>query len=457
MMPRRVVGSPCLRAVVSLMVLLLAPAPYGAFARQEKTPGSRNVTVAGKVSAAQLASSRAGGGGNADRLHATGDLVVEQSLSRPYAYIVTHGHPSGIAAVDISSPSTPRVVSRYAFSGDCAGPGITDLSYFEANDRVLLTAGVQCGESGTADGIILLDVTDVARSNDFAERTRLAVPGGVQHLFAYRHSNGGTLVFAAGGGALSVFDGSELLRGNARPLSEISVPEDVSNAPGGFYAMVAAYQAETETDRLYASGAGGYYVYDVSDPRAPALLTTISSAAVQTGHAIAPTPDGTHVITTAGYRTSPVRIFDLRPALDGTVPRVRTAVGAWTADWRDYAENVLVRWPFVFVAALEDGLQVVNMMNPLEPYTDAYYHTVPEDAPRMNGPSDGYGAWEVDVRNEDGLILLSDTATGLWLFTVQGFQGWDGRGWGLPNISTAQDWKNGPVHATEWPTGEGER
>jgi len=58
------------------------------------------------------------------------------------------------------------------------------------------------------------------------------------------------------------------------------------------------------------------------------------------------------------------------------------------------------------------------------------------------------GAFGVDVRNADGLIVISDSATGFWLFRMDGFQGWNGEDWGMPNISSVQDWDNGPVQAT---------
>ena len=54
------------------------------------------------------------------------------------------------------------------------------------------------------------------------------------------------------------------------------------------------------------------------------------------------------------------------------------------------------------------------------------------------------GAFGVDVRNEDGLIVVSDMTTGFWVFRMEGFQGWKGEDWGMPNISSAQDWKNRP-------------
>ena len=56
------------------------------------------------------------------------------------------------------------------------------------------------------------------------------------------------------------------------------------------------------------------------------------------------------------------------------------------------------------------------------------------------------GAWGIDVRNADGLIVLSDMVTGFWAFRMEDFQGWNGLDWGVPNISSVQDWENGPQH-----------
>jgi hypothetical protein len=61
------------------------------------------------------------------------------------------------------------------------------------------------------------------------------------------------------------------------------------------------------------------------------------------------------------------------------------------------------------------------------------------------------GVWGVDVRNADGLIVVSDYKSGFWAFRMDGFTGWDGRQWGMPNISSAQDWDNGPEGARKAP------
>ena len=114
----------------------------------------------------------------------------------------------------------------------------------------------------------------------------------------------------------------------------------------------------------------------------------------------------------------------------------------------------------MFVAGQTDGFQVVNWMDPANPYTVGFYSTRP--GPYMHGEAiAGYqltyaggrgnsvyeGGWYVDIRNSDGLIVFSDFDSGFWAFKMDGFNGWNGHQWGVPNISTAQDWDNGPEGA----------
>ena len=95
------------------------------------------------------------------------------------------------------------------------------------------------------------------------------------------------------------------------------------------------------------------------------------------------------------------------------------------------------------------------MMDPTNPYEVGFYDTYdgpimldkskPFDipAPDRRG-SEQNGADGVDVRNWDGMIAIGDLYTGLWLFKMEGFDGWNGHQWGMPNQSSVQDWDNGP-------------
>ena len=56
------------------------------------------------------------------------------------------------------------------------------------------------------------------------------------------------------------------------------------------------------------------------------------------------------------------------------------------------------------------------------------------------------GTFGVDLRNADGLIVTSGES-GFWTFRMNGFEGWNGNDWGMPNISSVQDWDNGPEGA----------
>ena len=154
------------------------------------------------------------------------------------------------------------------------------------------------------------------------------------------------------------------------------------------------------------------------------------------GHTITPTPDGRYVVTETEYQYAPLRIFDLKPGLDKKVQTISQPIGAWTADWHDLAHNHEVRWPLVFVSAYEDGLQVFNMLDPTDPYTVAYYdtfggpHMTPDAARWRTSPDQSQdprghdvdnGAFGVQVRDADGLIVISDMTTGFWAFYLDGF------------------------------------
>ena len=95
----------------------------------------------------------------------------------------------------------------------------------------------------------------------------------------------------------------------------------------------------------------------------------------------------------------------------------------------------------------EDGFYVFNMMDPTNPYTVGYYDTY--DGPHAkarhgaNWPS-ARAPGGVDVRNADGMIVIRRHEAGFWAFKMDGFDGWNGHQWGMPNVSSAQDWDNGP-------------
>jgi hypothetical protein len=55
------------------------------------------------------------------------------------------------------------------------------------------------------------------------------------------------------------------------------------------------------------------------------------------------------------------------------------------------------------------------------------------------------GAVGADVRNRDGVIAVADANSGIWLLRLDGFGGWKGDDWGVPNVSSVQDWNRGAL------------
>ncbi|MFQ5747188.1 MAG: LVIVD repeat-containing protein [Gemmatimonadota bacterium] len=388
------------------------------------------------------------------------DIVIEQDLSRPYAYVGRmQGSDKGFDIIDLRDPARARILYRWRIEDVDLHQGLggMDPKYFKLGKRVYLVQSVQFAPGPDNDtGAIVFDVTGLPNVSKIREVARIHAPdtpGGFHNIFMYKHSDGRALLFTTVRGThANVYDMEKVVKGRADEalVGRIPLPETAAgggNTPGGYHDMYVGYHSESGQDRFYGGGTGGYFVFDVTDVDNPELLTSLTGInGVQWGHTFTPTPDGNFAVGETEYQYSPLRIYDLRPGLSGEVPTITSPVSAWTADWRNLSHNHEMRWPYVFVSGYEDGLQVFNMMDPMNPTTVGYYDTyVGPHKAGMCSDAMCNGAFGVDVRNADGLIVVSDMSTGFWAFRMDGFQGWDGRGWGMPNISSAQDWENGPM------------
>ena len=426
-----------------LCILVLVPGLTHAQWTAEK-PGSDNITVLGHVELGPRLS--------------VADLDLEQELARPYAYVsrMVYGDEGskGTDIVDLSDPTSPQIIYRWRIENEDLHmrTGGMDVKYFKWKGRYYVVQSLQFGSGGpNVDlGAVILDVTGLPDASTVREVARIHEPehpGGFHNIFVYKHSSGRALLFSTVSGPYAhVYDLGMIVEGDRAGaiVGRVPVPETPQGRgrQRGYHDFYVGYHEDTGQDRFYGGGVGGYYVYNITDLDQPELLVTLTRInGVRSGHTFTPTPDGRYVIAETEYRYAPLRIFDLQPALDGRVSNISSPISAWTADWRNLVHNHEVRWPYVFVSGYLDGLQVFTMMDPRNPSTVAYYDT-------YLGPpnTDRYpvfnGAFGVDVRNADGLIVVSDMSTGFWTFQMEGFQGWHGDDWGVPNISSAQDWNS---------------
>ena len=408
--------------------------------------------------------------------YGTAELELEEELSRPYAYVSRWGPPGGHYGVDIISlkdPSRPQRLYRWAIEQHDLhqGHGAITNVYFKHRGRYYDVQGFQFRGGGPDEdlGAVVIDVTGLPDTTGIREAGRIRTPdtpGGFHNIFAYKHSDGSTLLIATVQSnprlphGANVYDMGRFLAGDADHglIARIPLPEP-RGANAGYHDIHLAYDPVTRQDRFYGGGpevtpTGGYYIYNVTNIREPKLLASVVAAAGQTGaHTFIPTPDGRYLLTASPVERSPMRIFDMQPALSGQSQSVNITrpIGAWAANWQNLPHDFEMRWPYVFASTYEDGLWVVNIMDPTNPYTVGYYDTYDGPGrqtivPRYAGTPFN-GAWSVDVRNSDGLIVIADERTGFWTFKMDGFSGWNGAQWGVPNISSVQDWDNGPAGA----------
>ncbi len=404
------------------------------------------------------------------------DIDVEQELDRPYAYVgrMVYGDEGerGMDIIDISDPAKPKRIYKWRIENQDlhVGLGGMDVKHFKWKGRYYVVQSLQFKQGGPdADlGAVVLDVTGLPDPSKVKEVARIRepdTPEGFHNIFVYKHTNGRVLLFTTVSGPFAhVYDLGYVVEGFHDDMLVAKVP--VPDASGdqykpmregggeaanflarrmGYHDFYVGYHKDTGQDRFYGGGTGGYYIYNVTDLEEPQLVISLTGIrGVRSGHTFTPTSDGRYVVAETEYQYAPLRIFDLKPALDGEVKNINQPIGAWTANWKNLVHNHEIRWPYVFVSGYLDGLQIFSLMDPKNPVTVGYYDTY-LGPPNSDRTPVYNGAFGVDIRNADGLIVVSDMTTGFWVFRMDGFQGWNGADWGVPDISSAQDWENGPT------------
>jgi hypothetical protein len=396
------------------------------------------------------------------------DMEMEQDPGRPYVYICGFVN-FDTQIYDVKDPSHPRKIFQWHIENPelHRGIGAMDGKYFKIGQKYYFVQSLQFMQ-GSPDqdlGAVVFDVTGLPDPSKVKEVARLrypAAPGGFHNIFAYKHSDGRVLLFATVNDTKAlVYDLGKVVSGadsSAWIIGNVPNPtpfKQIGN--GGYHDFYVGYDPATRQDKFYGAGLGGYSVWDVTRPEHPAQLFTLTGLGFDIAHTFTPSPDGRYAVTMTEYEYTPLRIWDLGPGQRDSTKNLDLAMSAWTADWRDLAHNHEVRWPYVFVAAYEDGFQVFDLKDPKAPHTDGHYYTC-ECRHGMGfggNPDNGWqgsnsveqGAFGIDVRNRDGLIAMSDMRSGLWLFKLEGFNGWNGHDYGMPNISSVQDYDRGPVVA----------
>ncbi len=455
----------CPRWILAAMSLVVTPAAVASAQlvpefSDVKTGGSSRIEVMSRVPL--------------NGFFRVGGLEIESELSRPYAYVVRMLDQAGFTIIDLSEPADAKILYEWRHPDPelrvGSSHGGENGRYFKARGRYYYVKAVAFGpESPDPNlGAVVFDVTGLPDVSTIKEVGRIQGEGQrrVTHVFPYKHSDGRVLMFTTPQAPhANVYDMEKFLARDPSQgwIGRVPVPgsitqvraQDGSTRGASYHDTYVAFDPATRQDRLYGAGTGGFHVFDVTTPEEPRHLTSMTAGAgvIASGHTMIATPDQRYAVGNIERQYFPLMFYEVAPGIErqGLIP---SPTGAWTADWQDASHVSDVRWPYVFVASFEDGLQVVNMINPKKPKTVAWYYTCECEhqtgwggVRNPHGTSVFNGAADIDVRNADGLIVMTDYNTGFWAFRMEGFDGWNGEDWDMPNISSEQDWENGPYGA----------
>jgi len=172
---------------------------------------------------------------------------------------------------------------------------------------------------------------------------------------------------------------------------------------------------DVEHDRLYDfHGYAGTKVWNISNVAAPVLLKTITDPTITYHHSGDATEDGRYLflcdeLATGG--TKDATVWDL-----STTPPTKVGIGLH--DPTATIHNLYIIGNFAFVSHYTAGFRVYDVSNPLNPVLLDTYDT----APALTG--DGYdGCYGVYPWGPGGIVYVSDSANGLFLFQVEDFTG----------------------------------
>jgi hypothetical protein len=399
------------------------------------------------------------------------DVEIEQEPGRPYAYLArVLGPTMGVDIVSLEDPANPELLYQWRIEDPelHIGLGGMDTKYFKHEGRYYVIQSLQFMGGPDADvGAVVLDVTGLPDASTVKEVGRIRAPDtptGFHNIFAYKHSSGTPFLIATTVGPhANVYDLAAFLNGaeDYGLAGRVPWPSTAVDSPfgslQGYHDFYAAWEPESGRDILYGSGLDGYYIYDITDPANPDLITSIVGVmGVTVAHTLTATPDAKIGVGQTEYRYSPIRIYDLEGGIHGDQERITSELSAWTRNYKALSHNNELRYPYVFVSSYKDGIDVFDISDPEDPVGVAWYDTYqgPEKAGLDTGmglvsgdpvgESDFNGAFGIDVRNYDGLVVVTDMVTGLWVMKLDGFDGWNGADHGMPNISSVQDWDHGP-------------
>ncbi len=211
-------------------------------------------------------------------------------------------------------------------------------------------------------------------------------------------------------------------RGNGLLVYDLSVnPADptmianVSLASGGGY----VHDVYVRDNIAYCShGWNGYYIWDFTDAQNPSILASTPTNGYN--HSSWLTDDGTWAVVAEEVpRGLPLLMINLSDLASGNISVDKTFKEPLLAPTHvnNTPHNPFIRGNHIICSYYEDGVQVFDISDPLNPTRVAYYDTNPNNT-QYNGTTNNWGTYPY---LPSGTILATDTRNGFFVLSATGF------------------------------------
>ncbi len=298
-----------------------------------------------------------------------------------YAYIGSFAG-SGVGVIDISDPGSPSLVATY---GAGAGGQFKDVKVHD---------GVGYFASDNGGGLHIVDLSDPTMPALLSQVT--SANSGYDSIHNVIFSNGYLYQADSDTEIVKVFDVSD-------PTDPFFV-RDIVTPDADFIHDITVIG-----DRLYASGFEGFtYIYDVTDIGSVAPMFLGEAPSGDNSHSNWVTSDGNVLISAQEISNGEVKIFDISdpgaPLLLSTLDPTSLGIDAFSPH-----NPVLFSDTLLFVSWYQAGVVAIDLSDPTNPVLVGNYDTFP-------GAVSGFdGNWGIYPLLGLDRVLLSDLDGGLFI------------------------------------------
>ena len=258
------------------------------------------------------------------------------------------------------------------------------------------------------EGLVIMDLTDIANGNitssqdesRFLRAHNIFVDTATAKLYAVgtNSRNNGVIVY----------DVSD--PGNPEFLSSVSL-SGVPDGPASGY----VHDIFVRNDTAYAShGNSGFWVWDFADPESPVLLGGIDPNGSGYNHSSWLTTDSKYSFWCEETSGRKIHVADVEdpenisvelqfndPLLEGQTNLI--------------AHNPFVKDDLLYISYYQDGVQIYDVSDPLNPTRVGYYDTEPDNT-SYNGTRNNWGVYPYFSDNK---MVATDTENGVFFLQYQ--------------------------------------